>query len=375
VLLFTQDKNSPAMRYWQRHSLPPIGAAATNELFRRWREEGDERARERIVRHNARFAIKMASLYVCSQRSIDDLISDAMEGMCVAAERYNPQMGHRFITYAVWWIRQSILAAIATQSRVVTFPGNSYSDRRRVERSAKRLQKQLQREPTREELVAECDMCQERVERAMSVGSHEMSLDVPIYADERGSEVVGADKLADPRPLQDEECADAELRARVGQWLDCLSPRLQRVMSRVYGLETGEDEILEDVGRANCITRERTRKLRNQAMGILRVLAGVDPPRRLPANNRNLGGCIRSVLCMVSSDEAAARLYGMTMAEWQRTKLLPAQLKAQREREYQARRVKLDAKARNARLQLDAPKVPETAQGTAIGSAGMVVAT
>ena len=138
-MLLQQDKNSPAMLYWQRHSLPPIGAAATNELFRRWREEGDERAHERIVRHNARFAIQMAANYVCAQRTIDECVSDAMDGMVVATQRYDPKMGHRFITYAVWWIRQSIIAARATQCRVVSFPGNSFSDRRDLDRAQKRL--------------------------------------------------------------------------------------------------------------------------------------------------------------------------------------------------------------------------------------------
>ena len=237
------------------------------ELGRR-AQAGDEDAVQRIVRANLRFVISVAKKYQNRGVSLIDLIQEGNVGLVTAARKFDPEQGVKFISYAVWWIRQAILSALANQGRAVRVPLNRASDLARIFRERERLKQELRRDPTNEELAAAAKLTPETVEQLQTLNAAEIRLDAPI-GDSDDSQLVErfiVEEAAEPEMAVEERM----LSEQIERALDTLSPRDARVLRLYFVLEGGREHTLEEIGNLLGVTRERVRQLRDRALKRLR---------------------------------------------------------------------------------------------------------
>ena len=253
------------LRDVSRHEL--ITPEEEIELGRRARM-GDEEAVQKLVRANLRFVISVAKKYQNRGVSLVDLIQEGNVGLVTAARKFDPDQGVKFISYAVWWIRQAILSALANQGRAVRVPLNRASDLARIFREGERLKQELRREPTTEEVAAAAKLSPEVVESLQQLNAAEIRLDAPI-GDSDDSQLVErfiVEEAAEPEADVEERL----LAEQVERALDTLSPRDARVLRLYFGLEGGREHTLEEIGNMLGVTRERVRQLRDRALRRLR---------------------------------------------------------------------------------------------------------
>ena len=237
------------------------------ELGRR-AQAGDEEAVQKLVRANLRFVISVAKKYQNRGVSLIDLIQDGNVGLVTAARKFDPDQGVKFISYAVWWIRQAILSSLANHGRAVRVPLNRASDLARIFRERERLKQELGREPTTEELAAAAKLTPETLESLQTLNAAEIRLDSPI-GDSDDSQLVERfilDEAAEPEATVEERL----MAEQIEKALDTLSPRDARVLRLYFGLEGGREHTLEEIGNMLGVTRERVRQLRDRALKRLR---------------------------------------------------------------------------------------------------------
>nr|PZN91720.1 MAG: RNA polymerase subunit sigma [bacterium] len=253
------------LRDVSRHEL--ITPEEEIELGRRARM-GDEEAVQKLVRANLRFVISVAKKYQNRGVSLIDLIQEGNVGLVTAARKFDPDQGVKFISYAVWWIRQAILSALANQGRAVRVPLNRASDLARIFREGERLKQELRREPTTEEVAAAAKLSPEVVESLQQLNAAEIRLDAPI-GDSDDSQLV--ERFIVEEATEPEADVEERLLAeQIERALDTLSPRDARVLRLYFGLEGGREHTLEEIGNMLGVTRERVRQLRDRALRRLR---------------------------------------------------------------------------------------------------------
>jgi RNA polymerase primary sigma factor len=253
------------LRDVSRHEL--ITPEEEIELGRRARM-GDEEAVQKLVRANLRFVISVAKKYQNRGVSLIDLIQEGNVGLVTAARKFDPDQGVKFISYAVWWIRQAILSALANQGRAVRVPLNRASDLARIFREGERLKQELRREPTTEEVAAAAKLSPEVVESLQQLNAAEIRLDAPI-GDTDDSQLV--ERFIVEEATEPEADVEERLLAeQIERALDTLSPRDARVLRLYFGLEGGREHTLEEIGNMLGVTRERVRQLRDRALRRLR---------------------------------------------------------------------------------------------------------
>jgi RNA polymerase primary sigma factor len=229
---------------------------------------GEEEALNELVRANLRFVVSVAKKYQNQGVNLSDLINEGNLGLIRAARRFDETKGIKFISYAVWWIRQAILQALAEQSRIVRVPLNRAGDLHRIGKRAAALVQELGREPTHEEIAEGMDLTEEEVARTMAISHTHLSLDAPLTPGEDNSLI---DHLADSvRPLPDEETFEKALIETVHNSLLILKPREARVLRMYFGLAGDEPMTLEDIGEVLGVTRERVRQIKDRALMKLR---------------------------------------------------------------------------------------------------------
>src|SRR5690606_14103579 len=229
---------------------------------------GDEEAVQKLVRANLRFVISVAKKYQNRGVSLIDLIQEGNVGLVTAARKFDPDQGVKFISYAVWWIRQAILSALANQGRAVRVPLNRASDLARIFRERERLKQELRRDPTTEEIAAAAKLTPEVVESLQTLNAAEIRLDAPI-GDSDDSQLGGRfvlEEAAEPGEAVEERM----LAEHIERALETLSPRDARVLRLYFGLEGGREHTLEEIGNMLGVTRERVRQLRDRALKRLR---------------------------------------------------------------------------------------------------------
>ncbi len=231
-------------------------------------QAGDEDAVQELARANLRFVISVAKKYQNRGVSLTDLIQEGNVGLVTAARKFDPEQGVKFISYAVWWIRQAILAALANHGRSVRVPLNRASDLARIFREKERLKQELNREPTSEELAKATDLTPELVESLQTLNAAEIRLDAPI-GDSEDSQLVErfiTEEAAEPEL----EVENRLLTEAVTEALTTLEARDAKVLRLYFGLEGEREHTLEEIGNMLGVTRERIRQLRDRALRRLR---------------------------------------------------------------------------------------------------------
>ena len=230
-------------------------------------KQGDSSALEELTRANLRFVVSVAKQYQNQGLSLPDLINEGNLGLIKAAQRFDETRGFKFISYAVWWIRQSILQAIAEQSRLVRLPLNQVGSVNKVNRAANKFEQVYERRPSAEELASDVNLPEKKVERAMKSHSRHVSVDAPFADDDGGSllDVLPNGNIPDTdRPLIQES-----LREEVSRVLMHLSDRERAVIEAYFGL--GQPELtLEEIAEKYGLTRERVRQIKEKAIRRLR---------------------------------------------------------------------------------------------------------
>jgi RNA polymerase primary sigma factor len=229
---------------------------------------GDAEAMQELVKRNLRFVISVAKKYQNRGLGLSDLIGEGNIGLLTAARKFDPDQGVKFISYAVWWIRQSILAALARQGRSVRVPLNRTADLSRIVRSAETLRQDLEREPTPEEIAEATGLAVEVVQSLATLNSSDVRLDGPLDQDTDRSLIDQF--VVDEHGDAEAQVMDRLLTEQIDLALSSLPPRDAKVLQLYFGLNQGREHTLEEIGGMLGVTRERVRQLRDRALKRLR---------------------------------------------------------------------------------------------------------
>lgn len=236
------------------------------ELAQRIRK-GDKRALERLTKANLRFVVSVAKQYQNQGLSLPDLINEGNVGLIKAAEKFDETRGFKFISYAVWWIRQSILQAIAEQSRLVRLPLNQVGSVNKITRELNKFEQEHERKPSVDEIAERVDLPEDKIADAMKANSRHVSMDAPI-ADGEDSSMI--DFLAGDSSNTDRELAIESLKAEVSRILKLLTDKEQKVLRAFFGIDGSPEMTLDEIGEKYNLTRERVRQIKEKALHRLR---------------------------------------------------------------------------------------------------------
>ena len=229
--------------------------------------KGDRKALERLTKANLRFVVSVAKQYQNQGLTLPDLINEGNVGLIKAAEKFDETRGFKFISYAVWWIRQSILQAIAEQSRIVRLPLNQVGSVNKINKALNKFEQENERRPSIEEIAATTDIPEEKVDDALKANTRHVSVDAPFSDDDSGSML---DVMTDSNaPSVDKELLMESLREELRKVLDTLKERERLVIKDYYGIDT-QEKTLEEIGSKYGLTRERVRQIREKAIRKLR---------------------------------------------------------------------------------------------------------
>ena len=233
-------------------------------------KNGDENALEKLTKANLRFVVSVAKQYQNQGLTLPDLINEGNLGLIKAAQRFDETRGFKFISYAVWWIRQSILQALAEQSRIVRLPLNKVGLSNRISKAFSLLEQEFEREPTAEELALFLDIEIEEVSATLGAGVRHVSMDQPLSD---GEDSTLMDVMTNPNAIStDNELAfKASLKTEIERSLSTLSERQKDVIRYFFGIGIDHALSLEDIGQRFNLTRERVRQIKDKAITKLRT--------------------------------------------------------------------------------------------------------
>jgi RNA polymerase primary sigma factor len=246
---------------------PLLNAAEEKELARRIRQ-GDQDAMHELVKRNLRFVVSVAKKYQNRGLPLIDLIGEGNVGLLTAARKFDPDQGVKFISYAVWWIRQAILSSLARQGRTVRVPLNRTADLSRVMRAGALLRDKLGREPTPDEVAQLTGISQEIVSALLSLNAADIRLDAPLGAD--GDRSLIERFSVEEMPNTEETVLNKFRSQELARALSTLPARDAKILRLYFGLEGGREHTLDEIGKMLGVTRERVRQLRDRALKRLR---------------------------------------------------------------------------------------------------------
>ena len=237
-------------------------------------KRGDQRALEKLVNANLRFVVSVAKQYQNQGLTLPDLINEGNFGLVKAAQRFDETRGFKFISYAVWWIRQSILQALAEQSRVVRLPLNKIGSINKINKTFSYLEQAHERPPSAEEIAEELGLSVSEVEQSLKNAGKHISMDAPFAEGEDSNlyDVISASET----PMPDTELVKESIREEIGRVLETLSEREADVVKLYYGIGQSTTMTLDEIGNTFDLTRERVRQIREKAIRKLRKSAKSD---------------------------------------------------------------------------------------------------
>ncbi len=244
-----------------------INAEQEVELAKRIKK-GDQRALEKLVRANLRFVVSVSKQYQNQGLTLPDLINEGNLGLIKAAKRFDETRGFKFISYAVWWIRQSILQAIAEQSRIVRLPLNQVGSLNKINKAYAQLEQRYERPPVADELASALEIPEEKVKDTMSVSGRHVSVDAPLKEDEDFSllDLISNNES----PSADGDLMRESLQTEIERSLETLTERERDVIRLFFGIGMNHGLTLEEIGDKFDLTRERVRQIKEKAIRRLR---------------------------------------------------------------------------------------------------------
>jgi RNA polymerase primary sigma factor len=225
---------------------------------------GDNAALRKLVNANLRFVVSVAKQYQNQGMSLPDLINEGNLGLMKAAQRFDETRGFKFISYAVWWIRQAILQALAEQARIVRLPVNKIGSINRINRAFARLEQEFEREPSSQEIAEILDMIPEDVKEALKTNGRTVSMDAPLSSEEDNNMYDVLQSNDAPSP--DKNLINESLAYEIERALSTLSPREAKVLKLYFGLGMKHPYTLEEIGEELHLTRERVRQIKEKAI-------------------------------------------------------------------------------------------------------------
>jgi RNA polymerase primary sigma factor len=233
-------------------------------------KQGDQKALDRLTKANLRFVVSVSKQYQNQGLSLPDLINEGNLGLIKAAQRFDETRGFKFISYAVWWIRQSILQALAEQSRIVRLPLNKVGLTNRINKAYQQLEQEFEREPSPEELAEMLEIETDEVAATLGIAARHVSMDSPLS---EGEENTLVDVLENPNAESADEAIDHKesLKMEIERSLNALTERQQDVIRFFFGIGVDHPMSLEDIGDRFNLTRERVRQIKDKAITKLRT--------------------------------------------------------------------------------------------------------
>jgi RNA polymerase primary sigma factor len=233
-------------------------------------KQGDQKALDRLTKGNLRFVVSVAKQYQNQGLSLPDLINEGNLGLIKAAQRFDETRGFKFISYAVWWIRQSILQSLAEQARIVRLPLNKVGLTNRIQKTYSQLEQQFEREPSTEEVAEALEMDIEEVAASMSISSRHISMDSPMS---EGEENTLLDVLENPNAdkTDGDLIYNQSLKTEIERSLTTLTERQKEVICFFFGIGVDHPMSLEDIGEKFSLTRERVRQIKDKAITKLKT--------------------------------------------------------------------------------------------------------
>jgi RNA polymerase primary sigma factor len=261
----------PIELYWRDIKRnEPLSREREVELFKRARA-GDDQARQDLVTANLRFVVSVAREYKDYGLSLLELISEGNFGLLEAVKRFDETRGFKFITYAVWWIRQAILKVLAEQGKIARPPMSQLNDLQKIEKEVGLLAHQLGRAPTFEEIAESVDISRERTLNALEVSQQDISFDAPAYP---GEDTTLLSVFATDQEGVDQTFLKTQMQEALHGCLQVLDDREHQIVCAYFGLENRRPMTLEEIGETMGVTRERVRQLRNRALAKMRSQCG-----------------------------------------------------------------------------------------------------
>ncbi len=264
----TNRESASLDKYLQEIGREELITAEEEVILAKKIKDGDQRALEKLTRANLRFVVSVAKQYQNQGLSLPDLINEGNLGLIKAARRFDETRGFKFISYAVWWIRQSILQALAEQSRIVRLPLNQVGSLNKINKAYSKLEQQYEREPSAEELADVLDLPIDKVSDTMKVSGRHVSMDAPFANGEESSLLDVLVNLDSPKA--DTGLMNESLSKEIDRALSTLTERERDVVKLFFGIGLNHGLTLEEIGDKFDLTRERVRQIKEKAIRRLR---------------------------------------------------------------------------------------------------------
>ncbi|MCX6275557.1 MAG: RNA polymerase sigma factor RpoD/SigA [Bacteroidetes bacterium] len=264
----TNRESQSLEKYLQEIGREELITAEEEVRLARKIREGDQNALDKLTKANLRFVVSVAKQYQNQGLSLPDLINEGNLGLIKAAKRFDETRGFKFISYAVWWIRQSILQALAEQSRIVRLPLNQVGSLNKISKAYSKLEQEFEREPSPEELSKILEIPQEKISDTMRVSGKHVSMDAPFVQGEDNSLIDVLENMDSPRA--DSHLMNESLQREIDRSLSTLTEREREVIKLFFGIGMNHGLTLEEIGAKFDLTRERVRQIKEKAIRRLR---------------------------------------------------------------------------------------------------------
>lgn len=263
----TNRESASLQQYLSDIAKIPMVTAQEEVILTQKIKQGDQAALERLTSANLRFVVSVAKQYESSGLTLGDLINEGNLGLIKAAKRFDETKGFKFISYAVWWIRQSILQAINDQARMVRLPANKVGDLSKISKASSKLEQELERPATVEEIAENLETTVEKISGALGSAGRHISVDAPFSSEEENTLL---DVLQNSGPGTDNVVMAESLNTEISRSLSVLETRDREIVELLFGIGSGQPLSLEEIGDKYKLTKERVRQIKDKALTRIR---------------------------------------------------------------------------------------------------------